>query len=174
MDGDLTPQLGPTPEELPKFLCDEMLGKLAKWLRLLGYDTTYVKSQDDGILVLVSEQEHRILLTRDKQLVTRVKRGLYLDSEDPDEQLMKVFLKFGLSKDRALTLCSVCGYSLITVPKENAMGKVPSKIYEIQNEFWYCSRCHKFYWKGSHYDKITDRIDKLGDEHEDADIPEQK
>jgi uncharacterized protein with PIN domain len=164
MDGGLTPLLGPKPQEMPKFLCDEMLGKLAKWLRLLGYDTSYLKSQDDGMLALVAEQENRILLTRDKQLSTRVKRGLYLESEDPDEQLMMVFTTYGLTKDKALTLCSVCGYSLITVPKERAFGKVPSKIYAVQSEFWYCSRCQKFYWKGSHYDKITDRIDKLGDD----------
>jgi hypothetical protein len=167
MSGGLTPFTGPKPEEIPKFLCDEMLGKLAKWLRLLGYDTTYLNTTDDGMLALVAEQERRILLTRDKQLSSRVKHGLYIDSDDPDMQLIQVFSKFSLSKDRALTLCSVCGYSLITVPKEKASGKVPPKIYEIQKEFWFCSRCQKFYWKGSHYDKITDRIDKLTDDDKD-------
>jgi hypothetical protein len=151
-------------EEAHRFLCDEMLGKLAKWLRLLGYDTTYLNTTDDGMLALVAEQEGRILLTRDKQLSSRVKRGLYIDSDDPDLQLIQVFTKFNLSKDKALTLCSVCGYSLITVPKEKAYGKVPPKIYDLQEEFWFCSRCQKFYWKGSHYDKITDRIDKLSDD----------
>jgi hypothetical protein len=168
MPRGFTLKTGPKPVEIPKFLCDEMLGKLAKWLRLLGYDTTYLQTQDDGMLVLVAEQEGRILLTRDKQLSTRVKRGLYLDSEDPDVQLIQVFKNYGLSKDRALTLCSVCGYSLITVPREKAQGKVPPKIYELQGEFWYCSRCQKFYWKGSHYDKITDRIDKLGGDGSEA------
>jgi len=160
MTGAPTPDIGPTPEE-KKFLCDEMLGKLAKWLRLLGYDTTYLNTQDDGMLAHVAEQEGRILLTRDKQLAGRIKQGLYIVDEDPDYQLIQVFKVFGLSKDRALSLCSLCGYSLITVPKEKAYGKVPQKIYQLQTEFWYCSRCQKFYWRGSHYDKFTDRIEKL-------------
>ena len=156
-DGALTPG----NEIVPRFLCDEMLGKLAKWLRLLGYDTTYEKTKDDGLLIIMAEKEHRVLLTRDKQLSERMKGAFLIDSDDPDDQLIQVFSAFGLSKDKALTLCTVCGHVLNQVVKEKAKGRVPPKVFELQDEFWYCVRCDKYYWRGSHYDKITDRIEKL-------------
>lgn len=159
MEGAVTP-VGKEKKD-PSFLCDEMLGKLAKWLRLLGYDTSYIKTKDDGILVIISQKEDRFLLTRDKELSKRTENACYIESDDPDMQLIQVFRKYGLSKDRALTLCSVCSQVLTPVVKEKAQGRVPDRVYELNDEFLYCGRCHKFYWKGSHYDKITDRIDKL-------------
>jgi uncharacterized protein with PIN domain len=162
MNGALTPhEDGPGKGKDARFLCDEMLGKLAKWLRLLGYDTSYIKTKDDGILLVIAEQEGRILLTRDKALHQRAKDSAYILSDDPDEQLQQVFQDYKLSKDKALTICSVCGRSLRQVVKEKAEGKVPEKVYELQDEFWYCAKCHKFYWKGTHVEKIVGRIEKL-------------
>ena len=157
MDGALTPEQGGER----RFLCDEMLGKLAKWLRLLGYDTSYIKTKDDGILMVIAEKEGRVLLTRDKELHIRCKNSTYIKSDDPDMQLEQIFREYGLSKDKALTMCSVCGRALQQVVKEKAEGKVPEKVYDLQDEFWFCSKCKKFYWKGTHVNKIVDRIDKL-------------
>lgn len=156
MEGAVTPN-----DKEKRFLCDEMLGKLAKWLRLLGYDTTYEKTKDDGLLMIIAEKEGRILLTRDKVLSERAKGAVYIRSDDPDEQLVQAFRELNLSKDRALSLCSVCGHSLTQVVKEKAQGRVPPKVFDLNEEFWFCSRCKKFYWRGSHYDKITDRIERL-------------
>jgi len=157
MDGALTPEHG---GEL-KFLCDEMLGKLAKWLRLLGYDTSYIKTKDDGILMVIANKENRILLTRDKELHQRCAHSTFLKSDDPDLQLEQIFKEYGLSKDKALSMCSVCGRALQQVVKEKAEGKVPEKVYELQEEFWFCNKCNKFYWKGTHVNKIVDKIEKL-------------
>lgn len=158
LDGALTPEGG---QGEPRFLCDEMLGKLSKWLRLLGYDTSYIKTKDDGVLIVIAEKEGRILLTRDKELNKRCKRSSFIESDDPDEQLQQVFKEYGLSKDKALSICSVCGRALQQVVKEKAEGKVPEKVFELQDEFWFCNKCNKFYWKGSHVEKIVDKIDKL-------------
>lgn len=145
-----------------KFLCDHMLGTLAKWLRFLGYDTVYPGPIDDGDLKALAVRENRVLLTRDKELSGRVAGALYVGSDDLDEQFTQVVRAFSLDSGSAMSRCSVCNELIEAVPKEQAKGRVPEGVYSRQREFWFCRRCGKFYWQGSHYDAMWTKFREIG------------
>ncbi len=137
-----------------RFLCDHMLGTLAKWLRFLGYDATYPGSLDDGELKDLAAREERILLTRDKELSGRVSSSLYVGSDDLDEQFTQVVKAFALNSGNAMSRCSVCNTAIESVPKERAKDHVPDGVFSRQEEFWWCPTCGRFYWQGSHFDAM--------------------
>lgn len=134
-----------------RFLVDGMLGTLAKWLRILGYDTIYDARLDDDSLVRIAMSESRLLLTRDRRLAAR--RGpvcLIIEGTPLREQLTQVLQFVGGSPPARFTRCPQCNSPLQEVTKEAARGKVPSFTYQTQNEFRLCLKCHKFYWAGTH------------------------
>jgi len=149
-----------------KFLCDHMLGTLAKWLRLFGFDT-YYPSNDmiDDELIIIADEENRILITRDKELIQRANRKnikvIEIKTIDLDEQLNLVIKKININKDLILSRCSVCNSILNSILKEEVDGKVPEKIFNNHKDFLYCLKCNKIYWKGSHYNNILTKIDKI-------------
>jgi len=143
-----------------KFLADHMLGRLARWLRLLGYDTTYTNIPlDDNALVDLSQAEQRVLLTRDKNLAQRVGIPL-IKSERVDQQLEQVVRDYSLSIDegKVLSRCSVCNTLVIAIDRKETKPLVPDRVYAMHQEFWLCPSCHRCYWKGSHWDKIMRRV----------------
>ncbi len=144
-----------------KFLCDHMLGTLAKWLRFLGHDAAYPGPIDDRELEAMADREGRVLLTRDRELGARVKGALSVVSDDLDEQLLQVLRAFDLEANIAVTRCSVCNAPLREASVEEARGKVPEKVLERQREFWHCDTCGRFYWQGSHWDHMTERVRTL-------------
>jgi len=151
-----------------RFLCDQMLGTLAKWLRLMGFDTFYASSEiKDDELLRIAEEEDRLLVTRDKQLVSRAeKKGLKVikvDTTNLEEQLELVLKKSNTSikGEDVLSRCSKCNTILIKIAREKVEGKVPPRVFEQHREFWFCPRCKKIYWAGSHYDNIRETIHKL-------------
>ena len=113
-----------------KFLCDHMLGTLAKWLRFLGYDTAYPGPLDDNALKALAAEEDRVLLTRDHELSGRVAGALFVDSDDLDTQFAQVVRAFGLTAKDAMSRCSVCNVLIQAIPKEQAEGHVPPGVYE--------------------------------------------
>jgi len=144
-----------------KLLADQMLGKLAKWLRFLGHDTLYPSAEDDDELIKISREENRILLTRDRNLVLSKSKvhdlpGVcFIESDDPDLQLKQVVAELNLDLgDKILTRCSECNAKIIIVNKEQVKEHVPKGVYDRQETFWYCEACDKYYWQGSHYDKV--------------------
>ena len=151
-----------------KLLADNMLGKLAKCLRFLGYDTLYPAAKTDNELIRICQQEQRILLTRDKELVKSKQKlkGIpavhYIESDDIDLQLEQVIqalnLEFG---DEILSRCAECNALITEISKNLAKGHVPPGVYERQNKFWHCPGCDKYYWQGSHFDKIQTKIASL-------------
>ena len=152
-----------------------MLGRLAKWLRLLGYDTLYFTQIEDSVLLRIAREENRILLTRDTRLVKirEISTFLLLADNDPFKQLKKVITSFHLftveQVDSFLngrvnfpihSRCSLCNSVLINIPKEEARGSVPEYVYSTSIHFKKCSECIKFYWEGTHR---TNLINKLKD-----------
>jgi len=138
-----------------------MLGKLARWLRILGYDTTYARGEDESIIA-EAKNEKRVLLTRDKELAAR-SDGILIRSFLVDEQL-KELLDLGLielKEENMFSRCSLCNSLLKPVDKESVRGKVPLKSFESSDSFWYCESCDKYYWIGKHWDNIKERIEKL-------------
>jgi len=146
-----------------KFAVDSMLGRLAKYLRFLGYDTLYAEnSMDDLNLIKICREENRILLTRDKDLAKRYENAYYVKSADYREQIRDVFKKFSLNLDNALTLCSVCNVKLEKVDKIYVKGKVPEFVYSSHDEFFICPNCGRIYWQGSHTKNIMKMLEEIG------------
>jgi hypothetical protein len=144
----------------PSFLLDGMLGSLARWLRIMGYDSEYLRDEEDGALLRASGERH--LLTRDKQLAQRAgSRGLYLESDDLEEQLSTVVEHYNLRPDLERTRCTACNGQLEKVPKDRVREKVEEGTWDEHQDFWACRECGKIYWHGAHWKNILDRLDRI-------------
>jgi uncharacterized protein with PIN domain len=148
------------PQGRPRFVADHMLGSLAKWLRMMGYDTIYDKKMDDKAISATARAESRFVLTRDKELA-KEPGALLLEDDQLDGQLAAVKAKFGLSFDEAAIRCTSCNGELVELPKEEARAAVPEGAFTANDRFWKCSGCGKVYWRGSHWRGIMDRMKKL-------------
>jgi len=154
-----------------KVLCDQMLGSLATWLRFLGVDTYYATDeQSDDELLEVAQKEKRMLLTRDKELIIRAhSRNLPvipIEDDDLDTQLELVVSKIQIDESLILTRCALCNTPLQQVEKDKVQHKVPENVFENHTLFWRCPQCNKFYWKGTHFEKIQQKIKQLLKEKE--------
>jgi len=140
------------------FICDEHLGKLAKYLRMLGFDTIISFHKRELIGILLSED--RILLTKDRKLTTFYKvKSCTINSSEPFEQLKEVVFKFNLFNfSKPFTRCLICNDLLDNIDKNLVIDFLPPKVKEYQNEFFKCKGCSKIYWKGTHYDKMVNFI----------------
>ena len=149
-----------------KFLCDQMLGTLAKWLRIYGFDTFYVNSEINDVKLLeITKNENRILITRDKSLVHQARREnlrvIQTDKTDIDEQLKLVLQNVKIDQDKVLSRCLLCNSVLDEIKKDDVKAKVPKRVFENNKKFWLCLKCNKIYWKGSHYDNMTEKINEF-------------
>lgn len=145
-----------------RFLADEMLGTLARWLRMMGYDTEYARDLLDSEVLELARAEGRIVLTRDRQLAERARdHGLLIESDTLEEQLEQVISTFGLRSDRPMTRCTVCNGELRTVGREEVRGSVPERVLSLRTEFYLCPDCGQIYWKGTHWEDIERRLERL-------------
>lgn len=149
-----------------KILCDQMLGTLAKWLRILGFDTFYSNAEmSDEDLLNIAKGENRTIFTRDKELIIRGKKKnlnvISIETTDLDLQLNYALKHVNIDEKSILSRCTLCNTVLDTVEKNKIQGKVPSKVFENNEKFWFCSKCNKFYWMGSHYNEMINKIDKI-------------
>ncbi len=143
-----------------------MLGTLTKWLRILGFDAFYVNdTMTDDELLHIANKEKRIIISRDKELIIRGKKKnltiIEINTTDLDEQLQQVLKVILIDEQFVLSRCTLCNTILETREKSLVQGKVPKKVFENNDEFWFCSTCNKYYWKGSHYEKIINKIDEI-------------
>jgi len=146
----------------PKFAVDEMLGSLARWLRIMGYDATYEKDHDDDSILRISKDEGRVILTRDEELAARgAPASVFVSSDDLDAQLRQVVGAFGLRADEKMVRCTVCNGELEVVAKESLRGQIPDGALDNHHEFFKCRGCGKVYWKGSHWNNIRKRLESL-------------
>lgn len=139
-----------------------MLGRLARWLRLLGFDALYDPRWDDNELVRRARSEERILLTRDVSLVQRRGvRTLLITSERLEPQLRQVVHALGLPESETFARCPICNALLERVPKSWAWGYVPPYTFCTQTEFRLCPDCNRFYWRGSHHVRMQRALTEL-------------
>jgi uncharacterized protein with PIN domain len=147
-----------------KFVADSMLGRLAKWLRILGFDVAYFPRIEDKDLVEFAIKEGRILLTRDTLLVKRRKiQGQYFFVEGNHfrEQLRQVVTHFSLPKKQSfLTRCIRCNQEIAKIEKEAVRGKVPVYVFNTQNIFGICHDCKRIYWQATHKENMEKEIDQ--------------
>ena len=151
-----------------QFSTDEMLGSLARWLRLMGYDTNYERDRGDTEILEKAEIDGRILLTRDKKLAERAgEHGLYVSARDLDEQLRQVTRAYGLIFDEDRSRCTACNGELTLISKEEASKGVPEGALRSNEQFFLCGSCGKYYWKGSHWHNIRRMMATLNEsDHE--------
>ncbi len=138
-----------------------MLGKLAKYLRFMGYDTFYPpSSMSDEEIIRIGREEGRVIITRDRELA-HLGNGVFVESDNYEEQLRFMIKKFNLSTENMLSRCSICNTPLVQVPKEKVRDKVPEYVYEHTNEFYLCPNCGKIYWYGTHTERIEEIIKRI-------------
>ncbi len=149
----------------PAFVADVMLGRLARWLRQLGFDVAYERHWDDRTIVRVAAREGRTVLTRDRGLAARraVRRALLIRDEELGAQLRQVLSAFGLTVDRERfgTRCGACNGRLVEVPRESVAGVVPPFVFRHQTAFRRCEGCGRIYWRGTHDRLFRERLRRL-------------
>ena len=149
----------------PRFAADAMLGRLARWLRALGYDTAYESDIPDAELVRLAILERRCILTRDRALPEewRVDNVMLIGANAPLDQLAEVVAAFDLDYHTHLfTRCTICNLPVVEVVKENVADRIPPLVLAEHNAFWECRSCEKIYWKGSHVARMHRHLEQLG------------
>jgi uncharacterized protein with PIN domain len=140
--------------DTPRFVADVMLGSLAKWLRIMGFDTLYFRVIDDNELVKVAKQQGRMLLTRDIGICISKKTGqcLFIRSQDTMEQIREVLKALGTQPDKIISpqRCASCNGELLPVERNAVFGEVPEYVFWNARSFLKCGDCGKVYWEGSH------------------------
>jgi hypothetical protein len=156
--------LRPKPLREPKFVLDVHLGKLTRYLRMMGFDSIYKNNYEDEEIIKISLDEIRTILTRDREILKRndVTHGYWVRNDEPEEQLKEIIVRFNLRNQISeFTRCLECNTLLNKVEKEKILDRLPPKVREWQNEFFMCPHCSRIYWKGSHYEKMNELITKL-------------
>ena len=154
----------PKPLLVSRFILDIHLGKLAKFLRMLGFDTLYRNDYADKELAHISSTEDRILLTRNRGLLMRsiVIYGYYVRETNPQQQVVGVLRRFNLFESVApLQRCLRCNGLLSPVSKETIIDLLPHQTQQLVDEFRCCIECGQIYWKGSHYERIQKFIEAV-------------
>ena len=163
---DVTPELRirPRPLREPKFVLDVHLGRLAAYLRMLGFDAVYDNAASDAELAQVSSAQQRILLTRDRGLLKRsvVTRGYWVRQTGGRRQAAEVVGRFDLGRSfRPFTRCMACNAMLQTVTKEEVRPFLPPRAAASHDEFLSCPHCARVFWKGSHYRRMQSWVEEL-------------
>jgi len=163
---DITPlvQLRDRPLRRTVFILDVNLGKLARRLRMLGFDAEYANSYNDREVVELSVKQSRIILTRDRRLLFHkaVTHGYWVRSVDPAEQLREVLRRFDLYRDiRPFHRCLECNGVVHAVAKEQVDAALQPLTRRYYKEFFRCCQCRRIYWKGSHYEHMCRQVEDL-------------
>jgi uncharacterized protein with PIN domain len=151
-----------------KFIVDQNVGKLARWLRMLGYDTQFYTGEEDWQMIITGLREGRVLLTRDSRVmktgvVTNGRlKAIYIKSEKPEEQIKQVVEELGLDyRSGFLTVCIECNRQLEERSREQVEGRVPPYVFKTQDYFVECPSCKRVYWKGTHWQAMTEQLEKI-------------
>ncbi len=151
-----------------KFIVDHNVGKLARWLRIMGYDTVFFGGSNDSHMVTRAITEDRVILTRDTQIMKRrvVTSGrvktILVKSDEPESQMRQVIGALNLDcRFRPFTLCLECNRPLEGRSKEQVKGRVPPYVFQTQSQYMECPACHRIYWRGTHWDAMTRRLSKF-------------
>jgi uncharacterized protein with PIN domain len=144
-----------------RFLLDGMLGSLARWLRICGYEASFMENAPDDELIQRALVEDLILLSKDKLLCRKAqKAGLefLLNGEDHVKRLAHVSRRYNLTLTPTQSRCPNCGYPLHKTDKREIKARVPPRTYETYDDFWLCKACGKTYWQGSHWKNIVGTV----------------
>ncbi len=151
-----------------KFIADNNVGKLARWLRLMGYDTLLFEQKDDGQMIKTAMGEDRVILTKDTQfmkrrLVTNGKiKAILIRRDEPEIQVQEVVKTLNLNYHfKPFSLCLECNQVLIARGKEELKNLVPAHVFETQTQYMECPACHRIYWQGTHWQAMVKKLQDL-------------
>jgi len=149
-----------------RFLADGMLGKLTRWLRMLGHDVEYFIDMPDDQLIKTAIEEGRVLLTRDIQLYRRASingvKAFLIGGRTEIDKLVELAQHFGfrLDVDVNVSRCPKCNTKINPISKEEVKDKIPQLTSRLYDDFWMCPSCGQIYWQGSHWKKISRTLSK--------------
>jgi len=151
-----------------RFIADNNVGKLARWLRLMGYDTVLLKQKDDGQMIKIALSEDRVILTKDsefmkRRLVTSGKlKAIHIKQDDPKLQVQKVVEALNLNYHfKPFSLCLECNRALVARDKEEVKNLVPTHVFETRTQYTQCPACHRIYWLGTHWQAMVKKLQDL-------------
>jgi len=159
-----TPNSLPQQSDPPRFVADVMLGKLAKWLRIAGYDVLYSNRYTDDELIAISREEGRILLSLDSRLLVRkpVNRFLFLQSRDLKGQIRQILeMNRSTGFPYLLSRCLTCNEILSDVPAESVRAHVPTYVFKTHSSFKMCPKCRKYFWSGTHRKSVLRILERF-------------
>ena len=139
-----------------------MVGTLAKWLRILGYDTCFDPDMDDHQLVRLARAEGRVLLTRDRELARRPGLdAVFVTGESLQAQIGQVLTELNLEPERSFSRCPVCNEQLAEVDRETARQRVPAYVARTQESFRACPGCRRVYWRGTYWRQMDEQLARI-------------
>lgn len=151
-----------------KFAADNNVGKLARWLRLIGYDTLLFEQKNDSQMIKTALKEDRVILTKDNQfmrrrLVTNGKlKAIYIKQDDPKLQVQEVVQTLNLNYHfKPFSLCLECNQVLMARDKEEVQNRVPTHVFKTQTQYTECTTCHRIYWRGTHWHAMVEKLQEL-------------
>ncbi len=153
-----------------KFIVDNNVGKLAKWLRMMGYDTLLFTEIDDGMMIKTALQQNRIILTKDTQIMKRriVANGklkvILVKGDDSKDQLRQIAGSLDLNYEfNPFSICLECNQLLLERTKEEVQDRVPPHVFETQNHYMECPSCRRIYWQGTHWQAMKRELEQFMD-----------
>ncbi|HEY87386.1 MAG TPA: hypothetical protein G4O06_05125 [Dehalococcoidia bacterium] len=151
-----------------KFIVDHNVGKLAKWLRIMGYNTLFFSSRNDSNMIATALAEGRVILTRDTQIMKRrvitngKLKSILIQSDNPELQMHQVIDTLNLDcLFRPFTICLECNQPLVMSNKQEVKDLVPPYVFQTQSQYVECPACHRIYWRGTHWQAMTKKLGKF-------------
>lgn len=153
-----------------KFIADNNAGKLARWLRMIGYDTLLFKEKNDSKMIEISLKEGRVILTKDTQIMKRrlvtdgKLKAIFIKHDDSKAQLQQIVKTLNLNYHfRPFSLCLDCNQTLIPRSKDEVQSLVPSYVFKTQKQYMECPSCHRIYWQGTHWQAMVKELENLAE-----------
>jgi len=151
-----------------KFIADSNVGKLAKWLRMMGYDARFFEGSSDSQMIAIALAENRVILTRDTQIMRRrlitsgQLKAILIQSDEPERQMRQVIDILELDcQFQPFSICLECNQPLVERSREQVKDLVPSYVFQTQNQYMECPACHRIYWRGTHWQAMTKNLEKF-------------
>ena len=151
-----------------KFIVDNNVGKLAKWLRIMGYDALFFTGEDDGRMVKVALAQNRVILTKDTQIMRRRLitsgrlKAILIEGDDPKAQLQQIAEVLNLDYQfKPFSVCLECNENLVEKDKDEVRDLVPPYVFKTQNLYMECPSCHRIYWRGTHWQAMSRELDRF-------------
>ncbi len=148
-----------------KFLLSRELGRLAKWLRILGFDTAYFNQGNTAGLIIQALRDDRLIITRNHRLADSSRLKIFLvKSEKLKDQLLEILkgLKLNINSDMMFNRCIICNIELEKIEKNKIRDKVPEYVFNTQDSFIACPKCKRIYWLGTHWGNVSETLKEIG------------